>query len=147
MSTYKAINLVKHNEGKIGPELFEVVEKAVPKPAAGSVGSIVGQLAKADGLRVIGVVGSDEKADWIVNDLGFDGAVNYKTDDLGAKLDAHHQKTPVHSGVHHARSPAQDAGTAGQTCPLCSERADQIQGTRSGGAGIRNERPDPFPDR
>jgi len=132
MSTYKAINLVKHNEGKIGPELFEVVEKAVPKPAAGSVGSIVGQLAKADGLRVIGVV---------------DGAVNYKTDDLGAKLDAHHQKTPVHSGVHHARSPAQDAGTAGQTCPLCSERADQIQGTRSGGAGIRNERPDPFPDR
>src|SRR5680860_1497244 len=128
MSTYKAINLVKHNEGKIGPELFEVVEKAVPKPAAGSVGSIVGQLAKADGLRVIGVV---------------DGAVNYKTDDLGAKLDAHHQKTPVHSGVHHARSPAQDAGTAGQTCPLCSERADQIQGTRSGGAGIRNERPDP----
>src|SRR5680860_1616721 len=113
MSTYKAINLVKHNEGKIGPELFEVVEKAVPKPAAGSVGSIVGQLAKADGLRVIGVV---------------DGAVNYKTDDLGAKLDAHHQKTPYHSGVHHARSPAQDAGTAGQTCPLCSERADQIQG-------------------
>ena len=33
------------------------------------------------------MVGSDEKADWIVNDLGFDGVVNYKTDDLGAKLD------------------------------------------------------------
>lgn len=207
MSTYKAINLIKHNEGKVGPELFEVVEKTVPEPAdgeflikqtymsldpammgwmtsdtdsyiprvelgtvmrssgigevvvsnnadfavgdqvmgmfgwqemvltdgagvskvdkalqpemalsvfalpgltatqglfncghpkagetlvvsgaAGSVGSIVGQLAKADGLRVIGVVGTDEKASWIVNDLGFDGAVNYKTDDLGAKL-------------------------------------------------------------
>ena len=61
-------------------------ETLVVTGAAGSVGSIVGQLAKADGLRVIGVVGSDEKADWIVNELGFDGAVNYKTDDLEAKL-------------------------------------------------------------
>ncbi|NKF48986.1 NADP-dependent oxidoreductase [Shewanella sp. WXL01] len=61
-------------------------ETLVVTGAAGSVGSLVGQLAKADGLRVIGVVGSDEKADWIVNDLGFDGAINYKTDDLEAKL-------------------------------------------------------------
>ncbi len=61
-------------------------ETIVVTGAAGSVGSIVGQLAKADGLRVIGVVGSDEKADWIVNELGFDGAINYKTDDLEAKL-------------------------------------------------------------
>lgn len=61
-------------------------ETLVVTGAAGSVGSIVGQLAKADGLRVIGVVGSDEKADWIVNELGFDGAINYKTDDLEAKL-------------------------------------------------------------
>ena len=56
--------------------------------AAGSVGSIVGQLGKADGLHVIGVVGSDDKADWIVNELGFDGAINYKTDDLAEKLKA-----------------------------------------------------------
>lgn len=62
-------------------------ETIVVSGAAGSVGSIVGQLAKADGLRVIGVVGSEDKASWIVNDLGFDGAVNYKADDLGAKLD------------------------------------------------------------
>jgi NADPH-dependent curcumin reductase CurA len=61
-------------------------ETIVVSGAAGSVGSIVGQLAKADGLTVIGIVGSDEKADWIVNELGFDGAVNYKTDDLAAKL-------------------------------------------------------------
>ncbi|MCW8091423.1 NADP-dependent oxidoreductase [Alteromonas sp. ASW11-130] len=61
-------------------------ETLVVTGAAGSVGSIVGQLAKADGLRVIGVVGTDEKADWIVNDLGFDGAINYKKDDLAAKL-------------------------------------------------------------
>jgi len=61
-------------------------ETIVVSGAAGSVGSIVGQLAKADGLTVIGIVGSDEKADWIVNELGFDGAINYKTDDLAAKL-------------------------------------------------------------
>ena len=61
-------------------------ETIVVSGAAGSVGSIVGQLAKADGLTVIGVVGSDEKANWIINELGFDGAINYKTDDIAAKL-------------------------------------------------------------
>jgi NADPH-dependent curcumin reductase CurA len=62
-------------------------ETIVVSGAAGSVGSIVGQLAKAEGLRVIGVAGDSEKCDWIVNDLGFDGAINYKTDDIAAKLD------------------------------------------------------------
>ncbi len=61
-------------------------ETLVVSGAAGSVGSIVGQLGKADGLRVIGVVGTDEKADWICSKLGFDGAINYKTDNLGTKL-------------------------------------------------------------
>lgn len=61
-------------------------ETLVVSGAAGSVGSIVGQLAKADGLRVIGVAGDQEKCDWICNDLGFDGAINYKTDDIPAKL-------------------------------------------------------------
>jgi len=61
-------------------------ETIVVSGAAGSVGSIVGQLAKAEGLTVIGVAGSDEKAHWIVNELGFDGAINYKTDDIPEKL-------------------------------------------------------------
>ena len=61
-------------------------ETLVVSGAAGSVGSIVGQLAKADGLKVIGIVGSDEKSDWIVNELGFDGAINYKSDDLSGQL-------------------------------------------------------------
>lgn len=61
-------------------------ETIVVSGAAGSVGSIVGQLAKAEGLNVIGVAGNDEKCDWIVSELGFDGAINYKTDDIGAKL-------------------------------------------------------------
>jgi len=63
-------------------------ETIVVSGAAGSVGSLVGQLAKAEGLNVIGVTGDDEKCDWLVNELGFDGAINYKTDDLAAKLKA-----------------------------------------------------------
>lgn len=63
-------------------------ETLVVTGAAGSVGSIVGQLAKADGLNVIGIVGSDEKADWIVKELGFDGAINYKSDNHAEQLKA-----------------------------------------------------------
>lgn len=62
-------------------------ETIVVSGAAGSVGSIVGQLAKAEGLNVIGVAGDDEKCDWIRDELGFDGAINYKTSDIPAKLD------------------------------------------------------------
>ena len=61
-------------------------ETLVISGAAGSVGSLVGQLAKADGLRVIGVAGSAEKCDWLTGELGFDGAINYKTDDLNSRL-------------------------------------------------------------
>ncbi|KAJ8959356.1 hypothetical protein NQ318_022042 [Aromia moschata] len=50
--------------------------------AAGAVGSVVGQIAKIKGCTVIGVVGSDEKGKWIVEELGFDHFINYKTADL-----------------------------------------------------------------
>lgn len=56
--------------------------------AAGSVGSLVGQLAKAEGLRVVGTAGSDEKCRWLTEELGFDGAINYKTQDLATTLKA-----------------------------------------------------------
>lgn len=46
--------------------------------AAGAVGQIVGQIAKREGLKVIGSVGDDAKLDFIVNELGFDGGFNYK---------------------------------------------------------------------
>ncbi|MEM7359222.1 MAG: NADP-dependent oxidoreductase [Pseudomonadota bacterium] len=61
-------------------------ETMVVSGAAGSVGSIVGQLGKAEGMTVIGVAGSDEKCAWLTSELGFDGAINYKTDDVAAKL-------------------------------------------------------------
>lgn len=46
--------------------------------ASGAVGQLVGQLAKHEGLKVIGSVGSDEKLDYILTELGFDGGFNYK---------------------------------------------------------------------
>lgn len=61
-------------------------ETLVVTGAAGSVGSLVGQLAKAEGLRVVGIAGSDEKCKWLVDELGFDAAINYKSDNLAAQL-------------------------------------------------------------
>ncbi|KAH8885591.1 NAD(P)-binding protein [Thozetella sp. PMI_491] len=46
--------------------------------AAGAVGQVVAQIAKKEGLRVIGSVGSDDKLEFILNELGFDGGFNYK---------------------------------------------------------------------
>jgi NADPH-dependent curcumin reductase CurA len=54
-------------------------ETVVVSAAAGAVGSIVGQIAKLKGCRAIGVTGTDEKVDYLVNELGFDGAFNYNT--------------------------------------------------------------------
>lgn len=54
-------------------------ETVLVSTAAGAVGSIVGQIAKIKGCRVVGTVGSDEKVNHVVNELGFDAAFNYKT--------------------------------------------------------------------
>lgn len=53
-------------------------ETVVVSAAAGSVGSIVGQIAKIKGCRVVGIAGGKQKCDWLVNELGFDAAVDYK---------------------------------------------------------------------
>lgn len=49
--------------------------------ASGAVGAVVGQIAKHEGLKVIGSVGTDEKLDYITKELGFDGGFNYKKED------------------------------------------------------------------
>jgi NADPH-dependent curcumin reductase CurA len=54
--------------------------------ASGAVGQIVGQLAKREGLKVIGSVGSDEKLKFIKEELGFDGGFNYKKEKAGDAL-------------------------------------------------------------
>jgi hypothetical protein len=54
-------------------------ETVVVSGAAGTVGIIVGQIAKIYGCRVIGIAGTDEKCRMLKDEFGFDGAVNYKT--------------------------------------------------------------------
>jgi len=61
-------------------------ETVVVSAAAGATGSTAVQIAKILGARVIGVAGSAEKCAWLVDDLGIDGAIDYKTDDLAAKI-------------------------------------------------------------
>jgi len=61
-------------------------ETLVVSTAAGAVGSIVGQIGKIKGCRVVGIAGTDEKCAWVKDDLGFDGAINYKTEDVGKAL-------------------------------------------------------------
>jgi hypothetical protein len=56
--------------------------------AAGAVGSVAGQIAKARGCRVIGIAGGRSKCSWLTQELGFDGAVDYKAGDVGAQLRA-----------------------------------------------------------
>lgn len=63
-------------------------ETVVVSGAAGAVGMVVGQIAKIRGARVIGIAGSDEKNAFLTGQLGFDGAINYRTvPDLKAALE------------------------------------------------------------
>ncbi len=55
--------------------------------AAGAVGAVVGQVGKAMGCRVVGIVGSADKADYLVDALGFDAAINRRDEDVAAALD------------------------------------------------------------
>ncbi len=62
-------------------------ETVVVSGAAGAVGSLVGQIAKIKGCRVAGIAGTGQKVGYVVDDLGFDAAFNYKeTNDYGREL-------------------------------------------------------------
>jgi NADPH-dependent curcumin reductase CurA len=63
-------------------------ETVVVSAAAGAVGSIVGQIAKIKGCRVVGLAGTADKCTWITDDLGFDAAINYRTEDVPKALAA-----------------------------------------------------------
>jgi NADPH-dependent curcumin reductase CurA len=64
-------------------------ETLVVSAAAGAVGSLVGQIGKVKGCHVVGIAGSDEKCRWIVDDLGFDAAINYKSEPVVEGLKKH----------------------------------------------------------
>jgi NADPH-dependent curcumin reductase CurA len=70
-------------------EVGEVKEgdTVVVTAAAGATGSIAVQIAKhVLGAHVVGIAGTDEKCRWLVDDLGIDGAINHRTDDVHARL-------------------------------------------------------------
>ena len=74
--------------------LFEIGQPepgntVVVSAASGAVGSVVGQLAKIKGCRVVGIAGGKTKCDYVVKDLGFDACVDYKAGNLLADLREH----------------------------------------------------------
>lgn len=61
-------------------------ETVVVSAAAGSVGTFVGQIAKIKGCRVVGIAGGENKCAWLKRELGFDAAIDYKSQAVGAAL-------------------------------------------------------------
>ena len=57
--------------------------------AAGAVGSLVGQIAKIKNCKVVGIAGGKQKCDYIVNELGFDSAIDYKSGNIYEALNEH----------------------------------------------------------
>lgn len=72
-------------------------DTVVVTAAAGAVGAFVGQIAKIKGCRVVGVAGAEDKCRWLVDELGFDAVVNYKTETV---LDGLRRTCPNGIDVH-----------------------------------------------
>jgi NADPH-dependent curcumin reductase CurA len=64
-------------------------QTVVVSGAAGSVGHVVGQIARIKGCRAVGIAGGPEKCRWLVDELGFDAAIDYKAGDLRSQLREH----------------------------------------------------------
>jgi len=64
-------------------------ETVVVSAAAGAVGALVGQIAKIKNCRVVGIAGGAEKCRYIVSELGFDAAIDYKSEDVSRSLRKH----------------------------------------------------------
>ncbi len=64
----------------------EAGDTVVVSGAAGATGSVAGQIARIRGARVIGIAGGAEKCGWLTDEFGFDAAVDYKNEDVAARL-------------------------------------------------------------
>ena len=64
-------------------------DTVVVSGAAGAVGSVAGQISKIKGCRTVGIAGGPEKCRWLTQDLGFDGAIDYKSQDVRRVLREH----------------------------------------------------------
>jgi NADPH-dependent curcumin reductase CurA len=67
----------------------EAGNTVVVSGAAGAVGSMVGQIAKIKGCKVVGIAGGAEKCEYVTRELGVDAAIDYKTENVFAKLREH----------------------------------------------------------
>ncbi len=67
-------------------------ETVLVSGAAGAVGSVVGQIAKIKGCHVVGIAGGTDKCRYIVDELGYDAAIDYKAEDVRAELKKHFPK-------------------------------------------------------
>src|SRR6202044_4185130 len=61
-------------------------ETVVVSGAAGATGSVVGQIARIKGCRAIGIAGGPEKCRWLTDEAGFDAAIDYKSENVPARL-------------------------------------------------------------
>jgi NADPH-dependent curcumin reductase len=61
-------------------------QTVVVSGAAGAVGNVAGQIARIKGCRVIGIAGGPEKCAWLTEELGFDGAIDYKAGEVRSEL-------------------------------------------------------------
>jgi NADPH-dependent curcumin reductase CurA len=68
---------------------IESGETLVVSAAAGSVGSLVGQIGKIHGARVVGIAGGPDKCAWVCGELGFDACIDYKGENVPSKLSEH----------------------------------------------------------
>ncbi|GAC14591.1 prostaglandin reductase 2 [Aliiglaciecola lipolytica E3] len=68
--------------GILNTGLPKAGETVVVSGAAGAVGTVVGQIAKLKGCRVVGIAGGEDKCRYLVDELGFDGAIDYKNSDV-----------------------------------------------------------------
>jgi NADPH-dependent curcumin reductase CurA len=64
-------------------------DTVVVSAAAGAVGSVAGQIARLRGARVVGIAGGEAKCRWLTEQLGFDAAIDYRSEDVGRALDRH----------------------------------------------------------
>jgi len=85
MTVFSHIGLAA-TAGMIGIGDAKPTDTIVVSAAAGATGSLAAQIGKAIGARVIGIAGGEEKCRYLIDELGLDGAIDYKSDDMDAAL-------------------------------------------------------------
>ena len=85
LSVYGATGLTAYI-GMIDIGKVEAGQTVVVSAAAGATGSLAAQIAKIRGCRVVGICGSAEKARWLVDELGLDGAIDHRVENVPARL-------------------------------------------------------------